>query len=70
MLILYGVSPYTIYQEPLARISFSAFPTCQDVNQATVSHERMDVVVGFNTGDLIWFGAHLWTIPFTSFTAT
>lgn len=43
-------------QEPLTRISFSAFPTCHDVNTLTASPERLDVVIGFSTGDLVWFG--------------
>lgn len=42
-------------KDPLTRISFSAYPTCHDVNQATVSHEHIDVIIGFNTGDLVWF---------------
>ena len=46
----------TSAQDPLTRISFSAYPTCHDVNQATVSHEHIDVIIGFNTGDLVWFG--------------
>ncbi|THG97691.1 hypothetical protein EW026_g4358 [Hermanssonia centrifuga] len=43
-------------QEPLARIFFSAFPTCHDVNLTTVSSDRIDVIIGFNTGDILWFG--------------
>ncbi|TDL24991.1 WD40 repeat-like protein [Rickenella mellea] len=42
-------------KEPLARITFSAYPTCHDVNGSTASHEKLDVVIGFSTGDLIWF---------------
>ncbi|CAL1705562.1 unnamed protein product [Somion occarium] len=42
-------------KEPLARIYFSAYPTCHDVNLATLSADRIDVIVGFNTGDLLWF---------------
>ncbi|KAJ8087969.1 hypothetical protein PM082_013520 [Marasmius tenuissimus] len=41
-------------KEPLARISFSAYPTCHDVNPLTASSDRLDVIVGFSTGDLIW----------------
>lgn len=43
-------------QEPLARITFSAYPTCHDVNRHTASYTSLDIVIGFNTGDLIWFG--------------
>ncbi|GBE81904.1 Probable catabolite repression protein [Sparassis crispa] len=42
-------------KEPLARVYFSAYPTCHDVNLTTVSPERIDVIIGFNTGDLLWF---------------
>ncbi|KAK7015164.1 hypothetical protein VNI00_019189 [Paramarasmius palmivorus] len=41
-------------KEPLARITFSAHPTCHDVNPLTASSDRLDVIVGFSTGDLIW----------------
>lgn len=41
-------------KEPLMRITFSAFPTCHDVHPLTASPEKLDVVIGFNTGDLIW----------------
>ncbi|KAF8744004.1 WD40 repeat-like protein, partial [Rhizoctonia solani] len=42
-------------REPLARISFSQFPTCHAVNTLTSSSTCLDIVIGFNTGDLIWF---------------
>ncbi|KAF9446325.1 WD40 repeat-like protein [Macrolepiota fuliginosa MF-IS2] len=41
-------------KEPLARILFSAYPTCHDINQLTSSCEHLDVIIGFNTGDLVW----------------
>ncbi|KAI0320754.1 WD40 repeat-like protein [Amylostereum chailletii] len=41
--------------EPLARISFSAYPTCHAVNQYTATHDHLDIIIGFQTGDLIWF---------------
>ncbi|KAG7092811.1 hypothetical protein E1B28_009127 [Marasmius oreades] len=41
-------------KEPLARMVFSAFPTCHHVNPLTASSDRLDVIVGFSTGDLIW----------------
>lgn len=43
-------------KEPLARVTFTAYPTCHDVNPSTASSDRLDVVIGFNTGDLVWFG--------------
>ncbi|KAL4077271.1 WD40-repeat-containing domain protein [Scleroderma yunnanense] len=42
-------------KEPLTRITFSAFPTCHDINLYTASSERLDVIIGFHTGDLVWF---------------
>lgn len=43
-------------QEPLTRITFSAYPTCHDVNVSTALPERLDIIMGFNTGDLVWLG--------------
>ncbi|KAF9014002.1 WD40-repeat-containing domain protein [Cyathus striatus] len=42
-------------KEPLSRVTFSAYPTCHDVNVTTASPDHIDVIIGFNTGDLIWF---------------
>ncbi|THH29578.1 hypothetical protein EUX98_g4601 [Antrodiella citrinella] len=42
-------------KEPLAKIFFSSYPTCHDVNTTTISHDRIDIIIGFNTGDLLWF---------------
>ncbi|KZV96164.1 WD40 repeat-like protein [Exidia glandulosa HHB12029] len=44
-------------KDPLARITFSAYPTCHDINMETVAPDRLDVIIGFSTGDLIWFDA-------------
>ncbi|KAF9974129.1 hypothetical protein BGZ73_002599 [Actinomortierella ambigua] len=42
--------------EPLSHISFSkAFPTSHDVNLLTRSCDHLDVIIGFSTGDIIWF---------------
>ena len=46
-------------QEPLVRLFFSAYPTCHDVNPATASPDRMDIIIGFNTGDIVWFGTSI-----------
>ena len=43
-------------KEPLARVTFTAYPTCHDINPATASSDRLDIVIGFHTGDLVWFG--------------
>ncbi|KAG8751433.1 hypothetical protein FRC12_012448 [Ceratobasidium sp. 428] len=43
------------HKEPLARISFSQYPSCHAVNTLTSSSTCLDVIIGFNTGDLIWF---------------
>ncbi|KAK4053745.1 hypothetical protein OIV83_001401 [Microbotryomycetes sp. JL201] len=42
-------------KEALARVVFSAAPTCVDVNQHTAAYNQIDVLVGFNTGDIFWF---------------
>lgn len=49
----------TLDQDHLCRITFSAFPTCICVNQLTATHQQIDVVVGFATGDIFWFGRPL-----------
>ncbi|KAF9352108.1 hypothetical protein BGX34_000170 [Mortierella sp. NVP85] len=42
--------------EPLSHISFSkASPTSHDVNILTRSCDHLDVIIGFSTGDIIWF---------------
>jgi catabolite repression protein CreC len=43
-------------QEALARVAFAVHPTCHDVNHTTASHEHLDLIIGFQTGDLIWLG--------------
>ncbi|KAH8154140.1 uncharacterized protein LAJ45_01908 [Morchella importuna] len=43
-------------QEPLSKILFTkAHPICHDVNQLTRSSSHLDVIIGFSTGDIIWF---------------
>ncbi|KAG6880267.1 hypothetical protein C0992_001836 [Termitomyces sp. T32_za158] len=41
-------------KDPLTRITFSSHPTCHAVNTTTASPEHLDVIIGFNSGDLIW----------------
>ncbi|KAG0305393.1 hypothetical protein BGZ98_004195 [Dissophora globulifera] len=42
--------------EPLSHISFTkAFPTSHDVNVLTRSSVHLDVIIGFSTGDIMWF---------------
>ncbi|KAF9928290.1 hypothetical protein FBU30_002512 [Linnemannia zychae] len=42
--------------EPLSHITFTkAFPTSHDVNILTRSCDHLDVIIGFSTGDIIWF---------------
>jgi hypothetical protein len=31
------------------------------VNHSTASHEHLDIIIGFQTGDLIWFGESVLT---------
>lgn len=43
-------------QEPLSKILFTkAHPLCHDVNLVTRSANQIDVIIGFSTGDIIWF---------------
>ncbi|KZO90507.1 WD40 repeat-like protein [Calocera viscosa TUFC12733] len=42
-------------KEPLARVTFAAFPTCHDLNRATSGSEALDLLIGFNTGDIMWY---------------
>ncbi|WWD18757.1 hypothetical protein CI109_103212 [Kwoniella shandongensis] len=41
-------------KEPLARVTFSQISTCHAVSTYTVSPERVDIIVGFASGDLVW----------------
>ncbi|PKI85702.1 hypothetical protein MVES1_000421 [Malassezia vespertilionis] len=41
-------------QEPVGRVTFSQTPVCHDVNQFTCLQDRLDVLVGFAKGDMIW----------------
>lgn len=43
-------------KEHLCKITFSVAPTAIDVCQATATHQQLDVLVGFITGDIFWFG--------------
>lgn len=38
-------------------MAFAAVPTTTAINYATLSHERLDILVGFNTGDIFWIEA-------------
>ncbi|KAK9763956.1 hypothetical protein K7432_008944 [Basidiobolus ranarum] len=43
-------------KEPLSRINFNkANPTCHDVNLLTRSSSHLDIVIGFSSGDIMWF---------------
>ena len=41
-------------KEPAGRIMFTHAPLCHDINQHTCRHDRMDVVVGLLSGDIVW----------------
>ncbi|KAJ1742316.1 hypothetical protein LPJ78_001859 [Coemansia sp. RSA 989] len=44
------------YGETLARLDFASnTPLCYDVNQMTRSESRLDVIMGFVQGNLIWY---------------
>ncbi|RUP50935.1 hypothetical protein BC936DRAFT_137061 [Jimgerdemannia flammicorona] len=43
-------------KEPLSRIVFAkAYPTSHDVNLLTRGCDHLDVIIGFSSGDCIWF---------------
>ncbi|CAM0140575.1 hypothetical protein VKS41_006595 [Umbelopsis sp. WA50703] len=43
-------------REPLSRIIFTkAHPTSHDVNLLTRGYDHLDVIIGFSSGDCIWF---------------
>lgn len=44
----------THVQDTLSRVTFSQVPTCHAVSLHTVSQERVDCVVGFSSGDIVW----------------
>jgi hypothetical protein len=46
----------TFQCDPLTKILFSkAHALCHDVNEATKSSSHFDLVMGFSTGDIIWY---------------
>ncbi|KNZ43768.1 hypothetical protein VP01_988g6 [Puccinia sorghi] len=49
------LSPPRPSAETLVRLTFAAFPTHVSVNHHTASPASLDVVIGFSTGDLIYF---------------
>lgn len=61
--VFYNVGLNLIWQdaqgqprEPLAKITFGkAYPTCQDVNLMTSSIDHLDIIIGFSSGDFIWY---------------
>ncbi|KAG9013240.1 hypothetical protein FRB90_006110 [Tulasnella sp. 427] len=42
-------------KDPLIRVTFNAWPTCHAVNEFTASSTGIDVIIGFHSGDLLWF---------------
>ncbi|KAI8084985.1 uncharacterized protein BX664DRAFT_338261 [Halteromyces radiatus] len=43
-------------KDPLSRIVFTkAYPTCHDVNLMTKCSEHIDVIIGFSSGDCVWY---------------
>ena len=44
------------FHEPLTKVLFTkAHPICQDINPLTRAMDHLDVIIGFNTGDSIWY---------------
>jgi hypothetical protein len=43
-------------KEPLSRIIFArSYPTVHDVNMLTRGSDHLDIIIGFSTGDILWF---------------
>ncbi|KAK9894675.1 WD40 repeat-like protein [Cystobasidium minutum MCA 4210] len=53
-ILINDISPRAKFRDPVAKLAFSAMPTCTAINYSTLSHERMDILIGFNTGDIVW----------------
>ncbi|KAG8930156.1 hypothetical protein FRC01_003209, partial [Tulasnella sp. 417] len=43
------------HKDPLIRVTFNGWPTCHAVNETTASSTGIDVIIGFHSGDLLWF---------------
>ncbi|KAI8096601.1 WD40-repeat-containing domain protein [Halteromyces radiatus] len=42
--------------EPLSRVVFArAYPTSHDVNLLTRGSDHLDIIIGFTSGDIVWF---------------
>lgn len=41
-------------QDPFARVTFSHVPTCHAVSHITAGPERLDIIIGFTSGDIVW----------------
>lgn len=55
---LYASMPlFPSSQDPIARLSFASQPTSVSVNTATLSHDRLDIIIGFASGDILWVEA-------------
>ncbi|KAL7326076.1 hypothetical protein PS15p_208466 [Mucor circinelloides] len=61
--VFYNVGLNLIWQDEkgqprdaLSKITFGkAYPTCHDVNTMTSSMNHLDVIIGFSSGDFIWY---------------
>lgn len=41
-------------RDPAIRLLFNHSPLCHDINQYTRQPDRLDVAIGFNSGDILW----------------
>lgn len=40
----------------MSRIVFAkSYPVCHDINETTRSDDHLDIIIGFSTGDIIWY---------------
>ncbi|KOS14118.1 wd40 repeat-like protein [Malassezia pachydermatis] len=63
--LFWYISQPTKLKEPLVRISFQATPLCHDVNAWTRRPDRLDIAIGFLSGDIVWLDPFLF--KFTRF---
>lgn len=36
-------------------VFFQSFPLCHDVNETTRCEDHIDIIIGFSTGDIVWY---------------
>ncbi|WFD36340.1 hypothetical protein MCUN1_003219 [Malassezia cuniculi] len=55
--LFWYANSYAALKEPVVRVLFASAPLCHDVNQVTSSQDAIDLLIGFETGDILWIDA-------------